>query len=444
MSQVPTDILGEAEANSVAWSSLERLVDIGSRMAGQDGEHEAAATVAAAFSEVGLREASVTEFDLPGWWRETSTLQVREPVERVFEENHELIALPGTPAGELSGEVVDVGYGLPEQFRAADLDGKVAMASTRTADDDSRWVHRMEKYAAAVEHGATGFLFTNHRSGGLPPTGEVGYLNRPGPIPGIGLSKELGDRLRRYGTDGQVSVDITVECRSEPSTSCNVEAAVGPDTEREILVTAHHDAHDIAEGARDNGVGCALVIETGRLLSEMAERLDTKVRLVTFGAEEVALNGSYQYVTAHDTDSVECVVNIDGAGASRTPKLRPYGFDEVRAMFERTADSFGSSLAVDEEFFPYTDAWPFVEEGIPAVTAGSTSDGTGRGWGHTHADTLDKIDRRDLRALAVIYLGAVLELASDETELSRRSPSSAKRLVDDSGERALRAAGLWS
>ena len=118
-----------------------------------------------------------------------------------------------------------------------------------------------------------------------------------------------------------------------------------------------------------------------------------------------------------------------------------YGFDEVRAVFERTADSFGSSFAVDEEFFPYTDAWPFVEEGIPAVTAGSTSDGTGRGWGHTHADTLDKIDRRDLRALAVIYLGAVLELASDETELSRRSPSSAKRLVDDSSERALRASG---
>lgn len=258
------------------------------------------------------------------------------------------------------------------------------------------------------------------------------------------MSKELGERLQRYGADGPVRIDVDIACENGLLASCNAEAVVGPDTDREILVTAHHDPHDTAEGAKDNGVRCALVVELGRLLVEAEDCLDTRVRLATFGAEELALNGSCHYEATHDLDAVECVVNIDGAGASRTPEIRPYGFDGVRAVSERVADSFGSSFAVDEDFFPYTDAWPFVEAGIPAVTAGSTSDGSGRGWANTHVGTLDKLDRRDLRALAAIYLGAVLELAADGTELTRRLPESARRLIEESGERSLRVAGLWS
>lgn len=105
-------------------------------------------------------------------------MRVRGPVNRVFDGDHELVALPGTPVGNVSGPVVDVGPGLRKTFRAANLDGKVAMASTQAPDGDNRWIHRMEKYAAAVENGAVSFLFQNHLPGGLPPGTSVAATAR--------------------------------------------------------------------------------------------------------------------------------------------------------------------------------------------------------------------------------------------------------------------------
>lgn len=75
------------------------------------------------------------------------------------------------------------------------------MARSDGPADHDRWHHRMEKYAAAAEEGAAGFIFRNHYEGALPPTGEVGYHERPGPIPVVGVSKKLGDRLARYARE---------------------------------------------------------------------------------------------------------------------------------------------------------------------------------------------------------------------------------------------------
>jgi len=51
-------------------------------------------------------------------------------------------------------------------------------------------------------------------------------------------------------------------------------AALGPDTDEAVLLLAHYDAHDVGEGALDNGCGCALVAEVGRLLATVEDDLD--------------------------------------------------------------------------------------------------------------------------------------------------------------------------
>jgi len=413
-------------------------------MAGQDGEHEAAREMCRTFVDAGLDDPSIQEFDIPGWWRRSSQLVLTDPAIGTFDGPHEVIALPGTSSGEVTAELVDVGYGDEAAFRDADLEGNIAMVSTQTPDEHHRWIHRMEKYTHAVESGATGFVFRNHVPGCLPPTGEVGYYNRPAPIPAVGVSKELGERLLRTLADTRVTARLSVDCENDSATSSNVYATVGPETDREILVTAHHDAHDIAEGARDNGAGCALVAGIGHALVRIEDQLDTRVRLMTFGAEELALNGSTHYAATADTDRIRCVVNIDGSGASSTPSIRPYGFDEMTAVFETVADSVGGQLVVEDGFFPYTDAWPFVEQGIPAVTVGSDAGTTGRGWAHTQADTLDKLDPRDLRALAVVYLDTVIELATGEFDLTHQSSEAVRSMIDESGRAALEATGRWS
>jgi Zn-dependent M28 family amino/carboxypeptidase len=442
MIDLSPEVLGAIEADDHAWNILEELVSVSNRMAGQTGELAGAKIMKQSFADIGLEEIKITEFDVPGWWRGTSSVEVHAPIDETFTDDHDVIALPGTSSGTVESGFVDVGYGRPEDFESVSLDGQIALVSSETPKEYDRWIHRMEKYSLAIEHGAEGFLFMNHVPGALPPTGEIGYRNRPGEIPAVGVSKEFGSKLIRRNDEG-LEVTLSVDCTNKQTTSCNVSGSLGPDTKQEILVTAHHDAHDIAEGAMDNGVGCALVSELARSLKQIEEQLDIGVRFVTFGSEELALDGSSHYVETHEPDEIKCVFNIDGAGDSRTPKLRSHGIREIEDIFREVTEAAGSSTHIDDELYPYTDAWPFVEAGIPAVTMGSKTKDGGRGWGHTHADTLDKIDRRDLRALAVIYLRVILRSLDGAADIEHRSSKRIRRDLDRYYARSLEISGRW-
>ncbi|MDY6818343.1 MAG: M28 family peptidase [Halobacteriales archaeon] len=441
--RLPADVIGDGYTSNGSWELLEELVEIENRMAGQDGERAGAEAVAATFEGIGFQDVAIEEFEIPGWWRGTSSLALPDRG-KTYDSQHQVIALPGTPAAEISGELVDLGYGLPEDFEDADLEDKIAMVRSDTPDDSDHWYHRMEKVAFAVEAGADGYVFRNHVEGCLPPTGEVGYHNRPAPLPSIGVSWELGTRLARYCEEGDPHVEVSIDCRNDPATSQNVEAVVGPDTDQEVIVTAHVDGHDIAEGAGDDGVGSALVPEIGRLLTQVEDDLDTRVRLVTVGSEEIGLYGAYHLAETTDRDRVKCVMNIDGAGGSRTPMVRRDNtFEAMAAPFETVADRLDVPFPVENDIGPHGDCWAWTERGIPAVTVGSKVDRSGRGWGHTHADTLDKLDRRDLRSLAVAYTSALLELADDSYTFPKKTSEEIRAEIVDSYERELKAGNRW-
>ena len=456
MTALPDRVVGDARTSDFGWDLLTDLTDIGNRMAGSVGERRGAERVVAAFDEVGLRNAGLDEFEIPGWWRGDSAIDLAGPVERRHEGSHEVIALPGTPSGDVSAPLVDVGDGTDEAFEAAsdELDGAIAMASSRTPDAHDRWIHRMEKYVTAAEHGAVGFVFRNHIEGALPPTGEIGYHNRPGPIPAVGVSKEVGERLVRLaGGDGEgddpVELSIEVDCRNEPTTSVNAVAEVGPDTDEAVFLTAHVDAHDVSDGANDNGAGSAIVAEVGRLLATVEDDLDTRVRLVTFGAEEIGLWGAYHAAETTPRDEIACVINLDGACNSRDLRVGTNGFDGMGAVFEAVAEAFDAPLATGETISPHGDQWAFVQEGIPAVMASTSSDQSGRGWGHTHADTLDKLDPRDLREVATLVAAATYRFATDGggaaggTEVTHRSRSAIRESIADGYVTELKTGGRW-
>ncbi|MFW6317488.1 MAG: M28 family peptidase, partial [Halorubrum sp.] len=331
----------------------------------------------------------------------------------------------------------------------------------RTPESHDRWIHRMEKYVAAAERGAVGFVFRNHVEGALPPTGEVGYHNRPGPIPAVGVSKEVGERLARLAAEGgdeaeagsggadAPELSIEVDCRNEPTTSVNAVADVGPDTDEAVWLTAHVDAHDVSDGANDNGAGSALVAEVGRLLGTVADDLDTRVHLVTFGAEEIGLWGAYHAAETTPHDEIACVVNLDGACNSRNLRVGTNGFDGMRAVFEAVAEAFDAPLETGETISPHGDQWAFVQEGVPAVMASTTSERSGRGWGHTHADTLDKLDPRDLREVATLTAAATYRFATDGggaaggESVTHRSRSAVREAIPDGYVKELKTGGRW-
>jgi Zn-dependent M28 family amino/carboxypeptidase len=437
-----TDWIGETFTSDAGWSHLETLVNIGNRMAGSEGERRAAAATWDALGEY-ARGARLDEFEVQGWERGDSEL--RAGGETVGTTAQEVIALPRTPAGEAMGELVDLGHGLPEDFEEADLEGAVAMARSDVPEWYDRYLHRREKYYHAVEAGAAAFLYRNHVEGCLPPTGSVGTEEAPvGEIPAVGVSGETGARLARRFEGEELAV--AVDCATPAATSQNVHAALGPDTDREVLVTAHVDAHDIAEGAMDNGAGTALVVELARALAAREAELDTRIHFAVFGAEEVGLVGSGQEAARREPDleSVKAVLNFDGVVRGRTLSLYTHGFDALKAAAERVADRFDHPIETTPEQGPHSDHWPFVRRGVPGYQVGSVTEGSGRGWGHTAADTLEKLAVRDLREQAVLATELAVELAATETELSHKAESEiADRLVEEGLAEGMKVTGDW-
>lgn len=441
---LPGGIIGDAYRFE-SWTLLESLTELDHRMAGSEGEQAAIAMVTEAFADVGVRDVSTESFSFPGWERGRSELIAGQS----YAHPHECIALPGTPAGEVSAPLVDVGYGLPEAFAETDVAGAIVLASSDTPPDADRWMHRREKYRLAVDAGAAGFLFRNHVPGCLPPTGDVGTEDGSGEIPALGVSREVGARLARQcereqqaqSETGQQSqsengkeATLTIECTNEPMDSANVSGVIGPkQTDEELLVTAHHDAHDIAEGARDNGSGTAILVEIARLLAPVASELDVPVRFVTFGAEEVGLRGSQAYAELHETDTIRAVVNCDAIGSTRDLGVYTHGFDGLDEPFVRAGEELGVPVTIRDELAPHSDHWPLVKQGVPGVMAYSVEESDDRGWGHTHGDTLDKVDRRDLRELAVVLTAAVYDLATGESPTAHVDPETIEQWAREEG-----------
>jgi Predicted aminopeptidases len=418
-------------------------------MAGHEGEARGAKRVREAFDSAGLADPRIEEFSIPGWWRERASLTITGAVERAHQGPHEVIALPGSPSGTVEAELIDLGAGGYDAFedRGDELEGAVVMVSSETPEEADRWVHRMEKYSNAANAGAAALVFRNHIEGGVPPTGEVGYNNRPGPIPAVGVSREVGARLARLagGRASGLNVRVEAACHNEPATSRNVAARVGPEPgdRPAVLVTAHVDGHDIGDGALDNAAGSAVVAEVGRLLTAVEDRLDHPVQLVTFGSEEIGLRGAYRWVETHDREAIKCVVNVDGAGSSRTLRVNANGFDELERIFQATTDAFDAPLSTNNTISPHGDQWAFVQEGIPAAMTSSTSDSSGRGWGHTHADTLDKLDSRDLRDIATLIAEGVYRLADASVTVSGRSRREIETSVPEGYVTELKTGGRW-
>ncbi len=423
--------IAETVTSDVGWEHLEQLVDIGNRMAGSAGEREAAERTRSALENAGARNARLESFSIHGWERKRSSLTVEE---------HELtvdcLALPRSPQATVRAPLVDLGYGLPEQYEDADLEGTIVMVRSDIPSYYDRYVHRREKYYHAVENGAVGFVYRNHVDGCLAPTGSVGTPDAPiGEIPAVGVSSEAGARLaRRVGTSpadadstSGPALELAVEATIEDAESQNVHAELGPETDERLLVTSHIDAHDIAEGALDNGAGTAMIVELANALAMREDELETRIEFVGYGAEEVGLVGSTYHSETTAREEIKAIVNNDGVVRARTLSLISHGFETIEDVATDVADQYGHPIEIVPQVGPHSDHWPFVRWGVPGCHVMSTSEAVGRGWGHTVADTLDKLDRRDLTEQAILLTELIVSLARSDVSTT---PKSTTEMID--------------
>jgi len=430
-----TDWIGETFTSDEGWDHLETLVNLRNRVAGSEGERRGAEETRDVLARY-AREARLDEFTVPRWEREGSFLETPSGEEETF-------ALPLSPPETVEGRLFDAGYGLPGDYEGAE--GCVVVASSDTPDAYDRFVHRREKYHRAADAGAVGFVFRNHVDGCLAPTGSVGGIDETyGDVPAVGVGKETGERLvrRHEGDNVTLGVGACTNDDAGEAESANVHAELGPLTDERVLVTSHVDAHDISEGAVDNGAGVATCIEVAKALSSREDELGRRVEFVTYGAEEIGLLGSRRHASEVDADEVTAVVNVDGVARSRDLRFYTHGFDALGEVARVTCDSLDHPRDVVDTPNPHSDHWPFVKLGMPGYHVKSAAEGRDRGWGHTAADTIDKIDIRDLREAAVVLTELVVRLTHEDVH--RKEVDEIREMLREGGyEEGMRATGEW-
>ncbi|MFQ6052945.1 MAG: M28 family metallopeptidase, partial [Candidatus Bathyarchaeia archaeon] len=253
-----------------------------------------------------------------------------------------------------------------------------------------------------------------------------------GEIPGIGVSKETGSFIVRQMGRGPVRVRMTTTDEVNPAErSWNVVGEIpgGELRDRLIVVGAHFDGHDIAQGAMDDGAGAVTIMEAARALAKHKGTLKRTIRFICFACEEIGVTGSTCYVDKHrdELDSIDLMINCDGAGRGLRHGFRVSGPQELIGYLQSLADEIGYRMRVEPSLSAASDHWPFYMQGIPAATFAATRDPAevarvGRGWGHTSADTLDKVDPRGLKEGAATLAQFLIRLADEPGAIAERTP----------------------
>src|SRR5690606_22870599 len=292
----------EVRAHSEAYTRLGESIDtIGHRLTGSTNGAKAEQFAFDLLKSYGFTDVSFQPFAAEGWARESIDLQTGAPgaMKQV-----KAVALASTPAAaELQGDLVDMGNGLASDYAAdpGKAEGKIVLAALNLlpgSSDDTKNLHRSAKAALAIQHGAKGIILFNGVEGGTLLTGTASITGELLTIPALCIGFEDGLKLKEDILSGGQQATINMKNTTGTMQARNVIARIDgselPD--EKIVVGAHLDSWDLAQGAIDNGLGAFSVIDMARTFMALDIKPRRTVEFVLFMGEEQGLLGSKAYV----------------------------------------------------------------------------------------------------------------------------------------------------
>lgn len=130
----------------------------------------------------------------------------------------------------------------------------------------------------------------------------------------------------------------------------------------EILIGAHHDSVYISPGAVDNAVGVSQLLEVASQLSSL--EFESTIKFATWGGEELGLLGSQAYIEAHQDEmsDLDLYINLDSTNLNPEKGLGTLG---IEASDEQLVDSISkikNSVLNDNQWNDYAISVNLNEE----------------------------------------------------------------------------------
>jgi len=426
-------IISDALETTSTYERLRPLTDmIGARLAGSPAELAAVAWARAEFERDGVR-VRLEPVMVPVWVRGEESADLVAPVRRSLV----MLGLGGSvgtsPAGITAPVVVVTSSEQLAALGTETVAGKIVLYDNpfiRTGNE-------MHDYGAAVRYrtsgasdaarlGAVAVLVRSVATATLrtPHTGALEYADDAPKIPAAAVTIEDAMLIHRLADAGQeVVVRLTMGARNEPDREgANVVAEIpGREIPGEVvLIGGHLDSWDVGTGAIDDGAGCAMILETMRLIAGGRAPRRT-VRAVLYANEENGLRGGWAYRDAHREELGRHVAAIEAdSGGARavglSVKAGDGGLALLESMLAPVLSPLGAARFTGEG--GGADISTLEASGVPLL--GLEMD-TSRyfDWHHTMADTLDKIQPDELQQATATLAAATWMLAESESTLPR-------------------------
>lgn len=386
------------------------------RVAGTEGEWHAAKVIADRFRKLGLK-VEIQRVPLTRFVSHGAELKINQPEIRSLN-TAPLSYSPSTPNQGITANLVFANLGTESDFATVDVKGKIALIQRGS-------LTFYDKTQNAAKAGAIGVIIYNNASGIVN-----GTLGQETAIPALGISDTDGANLVHLLNSSQ-QVNITMKADTEiiQTYSQNIigtyQAAKKSDPAKTLILGAHYDGVDTA-AANDNASGTATMLEVARLLSK--KKLDMNLRFIAFGAEENGLIGSRYYTQSlkpEEIDNIVGMVNMDMVGVGDTINV---------LTASPNAQSFVADLAVEKAkelnispsrgWSTRSDHAPFEAVGIPVAFLHVSEDP----YYHTDHDTLDKIQKENLRHVGTLVANLMVDIADIPKKVVPTKPEQLKEL----------------
>lgn len=417
-------IIGAALTSDRAYSRLAHLTDhIGNRLSGSKNLERAIEWAVSEMKRDGLDNVRTEKVMVPHWVRGEESLEMLTPVPGKLT----MLGLGnsvGTPADGVTAEAVVVRNFLELERLGEGARGKIVVYNAPFTSYGATVAYRSRGASQAARFGAVGALVRSVTPVSLqtPHTGAMQYDPAHPRIPVAAITIEAAELLQRMHDRGdRPTLRLKMEARFLPDAeSANVIAELkGSEKPDEVvLIGGHYDSWDVGQGAHDDGGGCIVVWEAARLLKELGLRPRRTIRVVLYTNEENGLRGGNAYRDAYRAELAKHILAIE----SDSGVFRPEGFGlaasaplQVRANLREIAKLL-SGIGSDRIAASGggADIGPIMREGV----VGASLDVEGSHYfdvHHTPADTLDKVNPREL-ALCVATMAVMAYVVADMPE----------------------------
>lgn len=365
--------------------------------------------------------------------------------------------IPGSTSasGEVTAEVVYVGYGItaPElgfdEYQGLDVKGKIVLmereAPVSPGDDPEvfkKWrpySFHQYKLENAADHGVKGMLYNYHIANPNNAYREGFVYTHIGPsvvsdiFTGTGkVQREVVRQIREtlkphsFATGKIFTIKNTTEHHSEGVGYNVIGKIVGTDPElkHEIIMIGGHLDHlgrcyEIMPGANDNASAVAVILGLAEALMQSPVKSRRTIVFNCFGAEEQAVAGSKFYVEnpIFPLEQTICLINMDGVGAGdKLSAGAAQNFPQFWEYFKKANEKYIHRIIRTSYFAnlgrPRLDAARFLWAGVPSISFGAYGS---QSYYHITKDNLDIITPEIMEDLAQLLFISVLDMANQDS-----------------------------